>query len=795
MAGKIASIKRKALERSLTEDNKDRSPSPPKATKAVSRPPESPAIARAQTERLREKENRDRDKDKDREVAKERRRDEEREREKDAPAPRSLAPPHSHSRGPANFDDVVVGRSTRPFEVSEYPPGMSHPAPASADHPPPKQRASTSTTGTPRAHPPPLQDKSDRPERYERHHEPPPPPQAAAHTPPPLAKTTASRLQHKSAPLAGAGRERRPSVDAVDDDPPPDRKRGKSGSHVDPPPARRATLERSESLPMNIARPADELLFEELEAFSSPEKELTRALACLRVTDDWEQQCDALTTIRRLSAHHAEVLTTELAAVLAAVKNEAKNLRSSVAKNALVCFSDLFQGLGRAMESDIDATVQTLLKKACESNAFLCELVDRALASMITHVPSNRPLFALLANAQHKNPNVRNTASHFVAEALASLAASRQLGQKEIDRALPTIREFVADSGPETRYNARRALLMIAQAPSGDRLLARHLDGTANNKLRELVDSLRVKGLGDKPAGVTTATPRRARTTSSGGELTVVGNGNDSAAFGSSYGADSASAHAGGLSSAAKGDRAPVGRKPSAATSKGSASGREPAEFGSLPEILTNLASNDFRQRMDALIAVTDIIERYPSEIAATQLTRVFDAFVPRLTDVNSKVNVFALQCFLRIVPTMRELVDGVLNAVIPALGANLSSANPVIRGLAGEVLDALNEYAGHGNLVQSLAQVAHHSNTRVKPALVEKLADLIGAIHSKRPNLIVKYVLPLAFDLMNEQKGDIKVSGSRLLQELYNTMGPAIYEHASRLSDQNLTKLKKILG
>lgn len=50
---------------------------------------------------------------------------------------------------------------------------------------------------------------------------------------------------------------------------------------------------------------------------------------------------------------------------------------------------------------------------------------------------------------------------------------------------------------------------------------------------------------------------------------------------------------------------------------------------------------------------LTDLLERYPQEISGKML-KVFDAFVPRLADQNSKVNVHALLSFSRVIAVLK---------------------------------------------------------------------------------------------------------------------------------------------
>lgn len=74
---------------------------------------------------------------------------------------------------------------------------------------------------------------------------------------------------------------------------------------------------------------------------------------------------------------------------------------------------------------------------------------------------------------------------------------------------------------------------------------------------------------------------------------------------------------------------------------------------------------------------------------------QVFDAFSPRLTDRNSKVNLRALQAFSNMVPLLCNSLIPVTNNIIKALVPNLASRNATIHSAAMTVLDLLSQCVG----------------------------------------------------------------------------------------------------
>lgn len=64
-----------------------------------------------------------------------------------------------------------------------------------------------------------------------------------------------------------------------------------------------------------------------------------------------ETKCGAINSIRRLTVYHKEVLLANLHPVIVALLTEVKNLRSQVARLAIVCMGDLFVHLMKNMDT------------------------------------------------------------------------------------------------------------------------------------------------------------------------------------------------------------------------------------------------------------------------------------------------------------------------------------------------------------------------------------------------------------------------------------------------------------
>lgn len=74
---------------------------------------------------------------------------------------------------------------------------------------------------------------------------------------------------------------------------------------------------------------------------------------------------------------------------------------------------------------------------------------------------------------------------------------------------------------------------------------------------------------------------------------------------------------------------------------------------------------------------------------------QIFDKFLPRLQDPNSKVNLYALQVFQQIIPLLTDSLAAVLNMAVGNVAPNLSSKNKEIYHTAMDIISALMQNIG----------------------------------------------------------------------------------------------------
>lgn len=100
---------------------------------------------------------------------------------------------------------------------------------------------------------------------------------------------------------------------------------------------------------------------------------------------------------------------------------------------------------------------------------------------------------------------------------------------------------------------------------------------------------------------------------------------------------------------------------------------------------------------------------------------QIFDAFTPRLTDPNVKVNLAALETFGRLVPLLGDRLSPVLPNILRALpvASKLAGVGPE----AGRALQLVCQYVDPVHLVPPLANLSQFTNSKAQPIVVSQLA------------------------------------------------------------------------
>ncbi|CAM9143750.1 unnamed protein product [Ectocarpus fasciculatus] len=257
------------------------------------------------------------------------------------------------------------------------------------------------------------------------------------------------------------------------------------------PPSPNAALNKPDSF--------DYLTAEDIRPSPNPSQELQRAMSSLP-RDGWPEIFHTLNSVRRLATHHAPLLGSQshLHALVRDVLGQSENLRSQVAKNALLTLADLWRGLGDTLDPELPMVCPILVKKMADKVEFLAEAARECVDEVVATATESRALSAFLACGSHRSPAVRaksalavllcvrrrcyHAASGGTAPSpLSGAPSSRRaggrmdkrngggggsgqagsMGAREMDRLLSALPRFLQDGNQETRHHAKAVVTVI----------------------------------------------------------------------------------------------------------------------------------------------------------------------------------------------------------------------------------------------------------------------------------------------------------------------------------------------
>ncbi|KAJ8288796.1 hypothetical protein COCON_G00014550 [Conger conger] len=555
------------------------------------------------------------------------------------------------------------------------------------------------------------------------------------------------------------------------------------------PPQSKTTLRRVRRAPsLNKTRPSfsnssDELFSgqrkddqeqPELRPFSNPELALTQAFILLS-SNDWEKKIEGLTFLGCLAQYHSAVLSARLPDVCRALIPEVMNLRSGVSRVAVATLGSLYTHLQRGMDQELEGTATALLHKFGVSNTFIRQDVDAALNSMVQNCTPIRVMNALLTGGvRHLNSMVRKCTAQHLADLVEKIGAGRLLsGTMDVtDRILPAIARLAQDSSQEARYYGRQMLLFLASHQDFDKMVKKYIPAKDLPTLRDLVFTLKTKGLGEMPQDTPSARGRRS----------LPGSGTTRASS--------------------------LPREPLSLVNRVSGEYNyrahtiaERTEY--IKQMKVQMGSKDFRERIKAIDQVAAECKNNPDMIVASMFP-VFDAVKARLQESNSKVNLHALEALQRIIPALKESLAQVVNILVPAIVDNhLNSKNNAIYSAAVSALETLMQNLDNALLLQIFVTKAQLLSGRAKVNLVDKVAELVTEVYPHKPQAVEQKVLPLLWHLLSTSSnsgtilgrgGSVRGATATLCQALHDQMGPRLMECAASQSHSVTKSLNQLV-
>mmetsp|Transcript_2156 Transcript_2156/g.4433 ORF Transcript_2156/g.4433 Transcript_2156/m.4433 type:complete len:1381 (-) Transcript_2156:85-4227(-) len=546
------------------------------------------------------------------------------------------------------------------------------------------------------------------------------------------------------------------------------------------------------------ARPVDIIPLDDLEPVSNPAMELRQCFQQIQ-SNDWAMQLEGMNMLRAVSIHHADVImannisglvssTGAMATVLRnfvlAILPPAESLRSIVSRTALICIHDMFIGLGKGMDTELDLIVPLLSKKVSDTGSnFIGQEAGNALSSMVANVTPSRSLSALLNGLQHKNASVRGKIALYIDQVLDRVGASI-VQLKDFDRTLQCLAKLSSEGHAEARGNGKKALYTVYLSigedlfeTKGRKALGDSLFGQVKTIVSKMAKAQIGKGGGAVLGGDLHSRSRVSTAMDKGM------NGRRHAPLGASVASKSSAGSTATATSSSDGgmddEFAVHGSKHLAGTTmKGGQDSRKieshivsPEFETQLTPLLSKLGASDFRQRHAALGELTELIVANPND-ASSKLPLIMDNLLQRSSDANVKVNAKCLASLKEIIPVVASSMDMLVPNVVTSLAPNLAATNLQTRKLTSEVFECMIEKVDVSLLVQPFMHCVTYGNVKTRGAMLDKVSYLVEPAYAKKPSVVLKHILPMALRMMEDNKPEVKSANNTLLKKAIEVVG-----------------------
>ncbi|ETE69217.1 hypothetical protein L345_04983, partial [Ophiophagus hannah] len=490
----------------------------------------------------------------------------------------------------------------------------------------------------------------------------------------------------------------------------------------------------------------------EIRPLSHPEHELIDALKWLS-SNDWHLKEKGLFNIICLATCHSEVLQGRLHDVSLAATKEVSNLRSKVSRFAIGTLAELFKAMKKHMDQEVEEISRVLLQKAGDTSEFIQKAADQSLGIMAQSVTPSRAMTALMANGvTHRNPLIRKCAAGHLLTIMEQIGAEKLLsGNRESTELLvQTLVKMAQDCHQDTRCYGRKMLNMLMCHSKFDGYLKQNVP---SHDLRDVMAAIKQKGTEDSASQASSAKSYRG---SKNGSLTI------------------------SLDSLSTSDVLNFSQPAARCSSLRSIEVME-----QLKELNKLLVSKEFQIRIDGIALLMDHCKKNP-HFVSSNIVQIFDTFTLRLQDSNKKVNQYALESVVSMIPLLKNGFNPVLFSVVTIVMDNLNSKNSGIYSAAVKVLDTMITYLDNLLLLQIIASRVRFLTGRALQDITDRLAvaerHILPVLWYFLNNMIGNGVLP-------GKSGNVRTVVSKLAKSLHKQMGMKLEEYVCN-QPQHVIKL-----
>jgi hypothetical protein len=544
------------------------------------------------------------------------------------------------------------------------------------------------------------------------------------------------------------------------------------------------------------------LTSEEIEKLADPKGSLNE-LAKDLTSKNWEVQVNACNVLRSLAIHDSQLLNSSFFKdSLENLIKIASSLRSSVCKNGLLVFHDLFNNWGRNLEFDLESITNTLIKKGNDTNVFISVEAEKTMLSMCSNCNEQKVLTAVMAHAGNRSASVKEKVAKSL-EQIIIKQGKRFKNFREKSRIIDQLKIYLSDASQEVRNNAKQALTTLGNLWGEDEL---------QNITMSEFNPTKQSFYNGKSNRNTRRNFKNGSNASNGFDLE--NNSKSPSKFGSSR--SISQVQAGGEVSKSVSKATPL----SYSKRSSMRSNREYGENGNseiknntitvinssgsqqikkiYPDRPNNSSNTDTEngsskftpnklsnQRRISKRNIKKLdeksIPRGPdlsrkTEVESAPLIDERNIFA-RLKDPDSKVCSKAAEYLISNYNEHKDDIPTNLSIIMNSQATLFWSNNENIKSRAEELIDKWISNEKASILWKPICSWITTANSRAKIMLLEKLNDILPKVAQENPIVLSKHVLPVVYACLDDRSKFIKKKTEGIVLTLYSLIGSALIE------------------
>ncbi|GMH83835.1 hypothetical protein TrST_g9389 [Triparma strigata] len=495
----------------------------------------------------------------------------------------------------------------------------------------------------------------------------------------------------------------------------------------------------------------------------NPQQELQMMLGGVG-TQEWPELFHTLNSVRRLSLHHGQLLESHVHSVLRSVLKAVDNLRSTIAKNAMLTIADMWMGMGRVMDPELNLVAPMLVKRFADTNGFLSEVAEECIGTVITNASDGRCLGAFLLSASNKQPLVRAKAAAVILRCVNKFSPEKLASSRELGKLIQSLALFCQDRQSDTRsYGRQIAASLIESNAVSETKLQKALPGDVWRKIEQAMRN----GLFN--------TPQKRLSIARGG-----GGGGGGGGGALEDDDDIFEVSGSNLNTS----RLTQGRDRTTSTqSTSSVVSVKYSELEHLPDLFKRMRGTDWKERSEAVTELVALTTSHSNKVInGNKLIPIIDRLCEKLSDGNTKVNLHALEGISKCVTVLGQRIEPALGVLVPSICSNLART-PKLGTVAKNTIENMTMSLDAKLLTLPYCNsVLSNNNPKIKSFMLSSLASVVPRLCDEgSPNLAIKHIVPVAVKNCTEKKSDIKSACNTLTVTLYSCLGDEFINQVNR--------------